>query len=145
MFGFDTLYHRDVGDAELARISSREHRILVTRDRGLLKRSIVTHGYYVRTTKARGQIIELLRRFDLSGSVTAFSRCMSCNGIPRPVSKESVSGRLARKTRQFYNEFRVCPDCNRIYWNGSHYRRMRQFVELVIQEVAREWNPKSFS
>jgi uncharacterized protein with PIN domain/sulfur carrier protein ThiS len=94
MFGFDTLYRNDYLDEELARLSSTEHRILLTRDPGLLKRSIVTHGYAVRASNPKRQLGEVLQRFDLFGAVSPFARCLRCNGLLHPVSKEEISNRL---------------------------------------------------
>ncbi|MBN1994799.1 MAG: Mut7-C ubiquitin/RNAse domain-containing protein [Anaerolineae bacterium] len=133
MFGFDTLYRNDYNDDELARISSSNGRILLTRDRGLLKRSIVTHGYCLRATNPRQQLIEVLRRFDLYRSVKPFQRCLHCNGLLQPVAKANISHRLLPKTRQRYHEFCHCPTCNRVYWKGVHYQRMRQFIDSVLQ------------
>jgi len=88
MLGFDTLYRNDYADEELAHISSTEDRILLTRDRGVLMRSIVTYyGYYVRETNPQQQVVEVLRRFDLFGSVAPFQRCLRCNGLS-PVSRK---------------------------------------------------------
>jgi uncharacterized protein with PIN domain len=133
MLGFDTLYRNNYADEELAHISSTEGRILLTRDRGLLKRSIVTHGYCLRTTNPRQQLIEVLRRFDLFKSVKPFQRCLHCNGLLQPIDKTAISDRLLPKTRQYYDEFRHCRACDRIYWKGSHYQRMRQFIDSVLQ------------
>ena len=134
MLGFDTVYRNDYADKALAQISSRESRILLTRDRGLLKRSEVTHGYCVRGTNPRRQLVEVLRRFDLFQAATPFTRCIRCNGSLRPVAKEAVSHRLQPKTRQYYNEFRICQACDRIYWKGSHYKRMRGFIQGVLEQ-----------
>ncbi len=133
MLGFDTLYRNDYDDAELAIISSSEGRILLTRDRGLLKRSIVTHGYCLRTTNPRRQLTEVLSRFDLFGAIHPFQRCLSCNGTLESVAKAAILDRLPPKTRQYYNEFRRCQACDRIYWQGSHYKRMQKFIENVLQ------------
>ncbi len=81
MLGFDTLYRNDYDDPELAQISHAEKRTLLTRDRGLLKRSMVTRGYYVRETNPRRQVAEVIRRFDLGGLVAPFRRCITCNGV----------------------------------------------------------------
>ncbi len=135
MMGFDTLYRNDFVDEELARISSHQSRILLTKDRGLLKRSEVTHGYYVRETHPRGQLVEVLRRFDLAGSVAPFERCMRCNGSLSTVRKEDVIDRLPPKTRHYYNDFRSCQGCGHIYWPGSHYQRMERFVSQVLEEL----------
>jgi uncharacterized protein with PIN domain len=135
LLGFDTLYRNDYADADLARISSNESRILLTRDRGLLKRSVITHGYCLRTTSPRQQLIDVLRRFDLIESIAPFQRCLECNGLLQPVDKATIIGQLPPKTKQFYDEYRRCRDCERIYWQGSHYQRMQRFVEGVLREV----------
>jgi uncharacterized protein with PIN domain len=133
MMGFDTLYRNDYKDDELARISSNEHRILLTRDRGLLMRNIVTHGYWLRATLPRQQLIEVLEHFDLFSTVQPFQRCLHCNGLLQPVDKTTISNRLQPKTRQYYDEFHHCRVCDRVYWKGSHYQHMRQFIDSVLQ------------
>jgi uncharacterized protein len=132
MVGLDAAYHTDYTDEELAKTSLDEKRILLTRDRGLLKRNVIIRGYFLRTTNPREQLIEVLQRFDLLGSISPFERCMHCNALLRPVSKEAVADRLLPETKQHYEEFRICPECDRIYWKGSHYRRMQKFIEAVL-------------
>ncbi len=126
MLGFDTVYRNCSTDPELVRISSEQHRVLITRDRGLLKYSEVTHGYLLRQTDSRRQLAEIVDRFDLVRSVRAFTRCMACNGILVPVSSEAVS--VPASVAAVHQDFRKCPDCGRVYWKGSHYRRMQQWV-----------------
>lgn len=132
MLGFDTLYRNDYTDEELAHISSTEDRFLLTRDRGLLMRSMVTHGYYVRSTNPQQQVVEVLRRFDLFGSVAPFHRCLRCNGLLKPVSKETIIDQLPPQVQQVVNEFHRCSECCQIYWKGSHYERMQKFIEAVL-------------
>jgi uncharacterized protein with PIN domain len=135
MLGFDTLYRNDFGDDELVEIASSEHRILLTRDRELLKRSAVTHGYFVRETGCRSQLLEVLRRFDLLGSAAPFTRCLRCNGELQETSKEEVFAQVPPLSREHSDEFRRCRDCRQVYWNGSHQRRMERFISQVEQEV----------
>jgi uncharacterized protein with PIN domain len=134
MIGFDALYSAGYCDEELAHISVEERRILLTRDRGLLKRGQVTHGYWVRATEPRRQLVEVLRRFDLFGQTAPFRRCLRCNSLLEPVRKEEIVGRLPSKTRQCYDEFAQCRTCDRVYWKGSHYERMQRFIEQVLAE-----------
>ncbi len=129
MLGFDTLYRNDYTDEELARISSEEHRILVTRDSGLLKRRMVTHGYWIRESNPYQQARRVLERFDLFGAIAPFARCLRCNALLQPIRKEIVLDRLSPMTKEAYAEFHICSECNRIYWKGSHYRRMQQLIE----------------
>lgn len=131
MLGFDTLYDKDSADEELAQISASENRILLTRDRGLLKRNKVARGYCVRATDPAQQLAEVIQCFDLRASIAPFQRCIHCNSLLQPTAKELVSERLLPQTKRYYDEFYVCPKCSRIYWKGSHYRRMRRFIESV--------------
>jgi hypothetical protein len=93
-----------------------------------LKRAEVTHGYLVRETNPSRQVVEVLRRFDLFGAIAPFGRCLECNGVLEPVAKEEVEHRLPPRTRRDYNDFSTCPDCGRIYWQGSHYDRLAALV-----------------
>ena len=131
MLGFDTLYRNDYADEELAHISSTEERILLTRDRGVLMRSIVSHGYYVRATDPQKQVVEVLQRFDLFRSVAPFRRCLRCNGLLEPVSKATVINQLPPLIQQTVDEFHRCEKCSQIYWKGSHYERMQKFIAGV--------------
>jgi uncharacterized protein with PIN domain len=133
MMGFDTLYRNDYRDEELTRISTSERRLLLTRDRGLLKRRAVTRGYFVRETEPRHQLAEVLRRFDLYRSIAAFERCLRCNGLLQTVEKQLIQDRLQPKTKQYFEEFRVCDACDRIYWKGSHHQRMQRFIDRMIE------------
>lgn len=101
MVGFDTVYRSDYLDEELAKISASEKRILLTRERGLLKRNIVTRGYYVRATNPPEQFAEVLQRFDLSGAAAPFQRCVHCNELLEPTRKELISERLQPETKQY--------------------------------------------
>ena len=134
MLGFDTLYRNDYADEELARIASDEQRILLTRDRGLLKRGIVTFGRYVRETDPERQIVEILRHYDLGDRIAPLRRCMRCNGLLHAVDKAAVYDRLPPKTREYYDEFSACSGCNQVYWKGSHYDRMRALIERLAAD-----------
>lgn len=134
MLGFDTLYRNDYEDAQLACISRDDHRILLTRDRGLLKRSMVTHGHYVRATNPHQQLVEVVLHFDLFRLFEPFCRCIKCNGLLEGVDKAEVSDRLMPMTQQHYDEFRRCHDCGKLYWKGSHHRRMEHLIEYVMAQ-----------
>jgi hypothetical protein len=131
LLGFDTLYRNDYEDEELSRLSSEEHRVLLSRDRGLLKRSIVTHGYCVRSSHPRDQILEVIRRFDLGSCLKPFSRCLSCNGVLQPVSKEAIADRLPPKVVAAQEQFKMCPECGKVFWKGTHFGRLQALVDLV--------------
>jgi uncharacterized protein with PIN domain len=128
MIGFDATYRNCFSDPELVRISREEQRILLSRDRGLLMHSAVTYGYLLRATDSREQMAEVVRQFDLERSFRPFTRCMACNGMLKPVGKEDVRPLLPDRTLMCHEEFSQCHKCRRIYWKGSHYQRMTQWI-----------------
>lgn len=128
MLGFDTLYRNDFRDEQIIDIALNEHRIILTRDQAILKHKRVTHGYWVRHTRILSQLQEVVNRFDLSGSITPFSRCMVCNGLVTPVPKEHILSQLPEGTKRDFNEFYRCGSCGKVYWKGSHYERMMGVV-----------------
>lgn len=131
MLGFDTLYRNDYEDAELAAIAARDARIVLTRDKGVLMRNLVAWGYYVRATQPKKQIIEVVQRFDLFDLIQPFDRCMRCNGKIESVSKDLIGDRLPPTVRQEIDEFHRCQACDRIYWQGTHYTKMKEFIRQV--------------
>lgn len=129
--GFDTLYRNDYTDDRIATLSAEQERILLTRDRDVLKRRIVSHGYFVRDDDPRQQLREVIDRFDLGDTASPFSRCAMCNGALRDVDKAAIMHRLEAGTRRHYDTFRECAECGRLYWRGSHIRGIeRMLVEL---------------
>jgi uncharacterized protein with PIN domain len=140
MLGFDALYQNCCTDERLAEVSRGEHRILLTRDVGLLKRGAVTHGYYLRADKPRWQVVEVVVQFDLARLAKPFSRCLRCNTLLVQAGKDQVRHQLPAQVALLHDEFLRCPDCSRVYWKGGHFRRMRQWIDSSIQApvVARE-------
>lgn len=133
ILGFDTLYRNDYDDDELAAISSAEDRILLTQDRGLLKRGIVTYGYVVRSPYPEEQIVEILNRYDLREAIAPLQRCPRCNGLLQPVAKADVLDQIPYYTGLTYDEFAQCQTCAQIYWQGAHYSRIQALIDRVQQ------------
>jgi uncharacterized protein with PIN domain len=135
MLGFDSRYDRSAADDELARQSAEEERVLLTRDRGLLKRSIVRLGYLVRDDDPRRQLVEVVTRYGLAPLARPFSRCVRCNGEIEPVDRAAVVERLAGEPRtlRYFDAFGRCAGCGAIYWQGSHFDRMSRLVADVVR------------
>jgi len=128
MLGFDSRYCNDFQDEELAEIAGNEGRVLLTRDRGLLMRRSIEYGYLLRSMDARKQVTEVLQQYELFNQIRPFERCLRCNGHLQHIEKGTILDRLEPLTKKYYNEFCICQDCNRIYWKGSHYERMQEFI-----------------
>lgn len=134
LLGFDTICFIGHDDRELLDIMDTEGRILLTRDRRLLMNRRVRFGCCIRSARYFDQVRQVVRRFGLAGRARSFSRCLACNGMLEDRPKEAVNALLPEKTRRYYEEFRACPSCGRVYWRGAHARRLQAFVDAVLRE-----------
>lgn len=131
MLGFDCLYENDYDDLQMAKIAAREERILLTRDRRLLMRKMIVHGYCLRSLDPLEQVTEVIQRFELVRKINPFHRCLRCNHTLQAVDKDAILERLEPLTKQYFDSFHICPACGQIYWKGSHYERMQNLVENI--------------
>lgn len=122
--GFDTVYDNNIHDDEVAALAVDEGRVVLTRDRELLKRRTITHGCYIHALKPAQQMGELFDRLDLASSARPFTLCLHCNAPLRAVPKDDVADQLPPMVREQHNEFNTCDQCRRVFWKGSHYQRM---------------------
>ncbi|SDW22357.1 Mut7-C RNAse domain-containing protein [Nitrosomonas oligotropha] len=134
LLGFDCLYRNDYDDGAMAKIACEQQRVVLTRDRSLLKRRIIVHGYFVRADRPKIQTREVLKRFALYSLIRPLTRCTQCNGILIGTGKKLIEHRLEPLTRQHYDKFLICPECDRIYWQGSHSMRIKQLLDEFIDE-----------
>lgn len=130
--GFDTYYRTDLNDKEIIDCAISDKRAILTRDKEMLKNKKVTHGYWIRSQHPRVQLKEVFLRFDIKNPIALFTRCLECNGLLREVTKKEILDRLLPMTRRYYRKFKMCNDCNRIYWNGSHYRNMKRDIKTIF-------------
>ena len=105
---------------------------MLTRDRELLKRRELTHGCFVHALKPEQQAIEIFQRLDLCRSARPFSLCLECNAPLRPIDKAEVAHRLPPDVRARHARFSTCDRCRRVFWEGSHWRRMRSVVDRLL-------------
>lgn len=129
--GLDCRYRNDFDDEELVAISVAERRVLLTKDRGLLKRTAVTHGCLVRSADPFEQAVEILRRLDLSAGIEPFTRCLACNGVLEDAEKDVVLSQLPPAVQRSHERFSRCRDCGRVYWPGSHRERLEVIVNRL--------------
>lgn len=129
LLGFDSIYSNASSDDQIVEQSLKNKRIILTRDIDLLKRKSVTHGYWVRNTNPELQTMEIINRFDLRNLVDSFTRCMDCNGEIIIQNKQQIEEQLQPNTIKYYDKFFKCIDCSKIYWQGSHYQKMKKKID----------------
>ena len=129
--GFDTLYDNHYPDADIEALAATQQRIVLTRDRELLKRRAITHGCYVRTLRPREQLREVFERLDLAGSAQPFRVCLMCNAPLRRLAKDEVGDRAPDGVLERHKQFVTCDVCRRVFWEGTHWQRMRALMDSV--------------
>ena len=132
MTGFDTLYENAVRDDDVERLAREQDRIVLTRDRGLLKRRGISHGCYVHALRPEQQLREIFHRLDLARSARPFTRCLSCNSVLHSVEKARVASLLPPGVYERHERFSACDGCGRVFWEGTHWRRMRDLVDSLL-------------
>lgn len=135
LLGLDTAYRNDADDVELVEQAIAEKRVLLTRDRGLLRRRALPVGAFVRGQLADDQLADVLDRF--APTLAPWTRCPACNGLLRTALAEEVAPLIEPGTRRTYREFRRCRACGRPYWRGAHAERLSRIVNSSVS------NPKT--
>jgi uncharacterized protein with PIN domain len=132
MAGFDTLYDNGFADDRIEALASEEARLVLTRDRELLKRRTIDHGCYVHALRPQAQLAELAGRLALRAAAAPFTLCLHCNAPLRAVARDLVLDRLPPMVRAHHHDFRTCDVCLRVYWKGSHWSRMTAQLEAAL-------------
>ncbi len=136
MAGFDTLFDNAWPDQDLAGCSRQDGRIVLSRDRDLLKRSDILHGCHVQALHPPEQLRELALRYPLAANMKPFSLCLLCNVELVEEAAEVVAPRLPPSVKSRLTRFCACPACRRVYWEGSHWTRMRGMLEQLLPQPA---------
>jgi len=138
LLGLDTLRSSGFSDEELVAIAAQERRILLTRDRQLLKRRAVLQGYWVRSVNPVAQAQEVVGRFDLHNQVQPFTRCLSCNGLLQAVDKAEVLHQVPPRVARWREDYYRCTSCGKLYWQGTHFPRLEASVAAILGPRRRE-------
>jgi uncharacterized protein len=131
LLGFDTSYANHADDRTLVRIAVEDHRVLLSRDRGLLSRRAVLHGYLPRSDDPDDQLAEVVARFGLAADAAPLTRCVRCNTPLVAVTLAEVADAVPPRSRRAFDRFARCPACGQVYWPGSHIDALASSLALV--------------
>ncbi|WNZ08986.1 Mut7-C RNAse domain-containing protein [Streptomyces sp. 11x1] len=132
LLGVDAAYEStDIGDPALASLSAAEQRVMLSRDRGLLRRRELWAGAYVYSTQPEEQLRDVLDRF--APELRPWTRCTACNGLLKSATKEEVADRLEGGTQRSYDVFAQCGECGRAYWKGAHHEQLEAIVRDALR------------
>lgn len=136
MLGFDTLFENAYTDRRILELAARECRVLLTRDRELLKCRDVYRGCFVHARKPEAQLNEVVARYALARHQRPFTLCLHCNVRLEAAERGTVAARVPEPVVARYAQFARCPGCERIYWEGSHWARMRAMLDAALPPEA---------
>ncbi|MGQ1911334.1 Mut7-C RNAse domain-containing protein [Marinifilum sp. RC60d5] len=128
MLGFDTIYKNRMDDDEIIDKAVNEKRIILTRDKLLLKSSKIVQGYFVRSILKHEQLIEVVKKFNLYHKFKSFTRCMCCNSQLSELSKPAIADKVEPNIAKLYDTFYYCSQCDKVYWKGSHFKKMENYI-----------------
>jgi uncharacterized protein len=131
LLGVDAAYHRYADDDDLVEEASTDRRVLLTQDRGLLRRRKLWLGAYVRGANPDTQLTDILGRF--APPLAPWTRCTACNGMLVPASKADVESQLQPGTRRTYEVFARCQSCGKVYWRGAHSKRLEATIDAAMR------------
>ena len=128
LLGFDTLWRNDLDDEFIISAAREQQRIILTRDKGILKDGRVTHGYWLRATDPLLQLEEVVRAMQLGPDFEPYTRCLECNSPLRSISRMAAAPHVPLQVFLVYRAFSRCAGCGRVYWAGSHRERLDEVV-----------------
>jgi uncharacterized protein with PIN domain len=134
ILGFDVLYFSKAEDKDLIEISRREGRVLLTRDTGLIEKTKrQKRRFFVSSDDWREQVVQVLDAFNLWQEIRANSRCLECNQTLKPLPKARARNLVTPYVLEHAKSFAICPQCGRVFWQGTHYGDMERKVEAILK------------
>jgi len=134
ILGFDVYYDTSLSNRGIIEISKNKTRIILTKNKKLLKFKDVSHGIFIRPGTPLDQIGRIIVYLDIKSSIKPFSRCLKCNSLLNTIPKEKILDRIPLKTRACCDEYVLCQTCDKIFWKGTHFISMEKFVGQIMDQ-----------
>jgi uncharacterized protein len=132
ILGYDVAYQFPASDAQLAHLARREERILLTRDREFLERRIAEQCLLLKSQDTVEQLRHVVRTFGLKlDNNRLFTRCLACNVPVESIPKAEAESAVPTDVYQSHDEFHRCPNCDKVFWKGSHTRNFQKWLEEI--------------
>lgn len=132
VLGYDTSHDMTLADPVLVELAAAEERILLTRDRHLLQELRPVRAHEVRQDDPLLQLKDLVEALALPPPRDLFTRCLLDNALLDWLDAQAALPLLPEGVRGLAHTVRRCPACGRLYWEGSHVRRMRAALERAL-------------
>ncbi len=133
--GVDTQYERGIEDDALLQRCDEEKRLLLTRDTELAVRNTDVPIVLIESDSPREQLHQVMERFGIDiREERLFTRCTHCNCAVEELTREEAKGRVPPFVYKSNKRFTHCPNCDKIYWGGTHKERFLDLIEAGEEE-----------
>ena len=139
IMGYDALFFKDIDDNKLVRIALSQDRVILTKDRQVLKRKVIISGklkaVLIEDDDPKAQLAGVIKQLDLNCHFRPFSLCLECNKKLIKQSKDRVCDRVPQYVFETQDEYMECPECRRVYWQGTHWESMCKELERITSHI----------
>ncbi len=137
ILGFDVYYaDKVISDGSILEIAKKERRKIITMDKQL-KESAKRRGIDVVDVENEdldNQIRTVLSMYPIEEH-KILSRCTICNTPLVEIEKDRVAGRVPDKVLRYHDKFWYCKKCDKIYWKGSHWDKMKERINRIKENI----------
>jgi hypothetical protein len=134
ILGFDVIYFPKIEDSELLALARKERRTLLTRDNMLVKKAKGAKSLFIESDVWKKQVEQVLREFRLWKKAKPYSRCIECNIELKNLSKKKAENLVAPFVWEHASSFALCPQCGRVFWQGTHFQDMEFRIEEILRQ-----------
>lgn len=139
MMGYDVLFFKHIDDSHLVRMAVDEGRVILTRDRGVMRRRHVANGstraILTSSDDPREQLRQVVREMGLDHRPRQFTRCLECNEPLVARTRDEVKDLVPPYVFKTQTQYMQCPSCRRVYWRGTHWQRMKRELDRINTEI----------
>lgn len=126
MLGLDALSRGDVSLREAVRCAVEERRIWIRKDASAPSLQYGIRYFLLESENPAEQLDAVEEHCPIREAAEPFSRCLKCNRVLSTLPRSEAKEKVPEKIYATFAEFSRCPNCGRIYWPGSHLKRMRE-------------------
>lgn len=136
--GYDAAFHQSQeDDSSLVRAALNEGRIILTRDGHIASRGLARSGrlrvIHIQADDIASQMRQVLAALPLEAGARPFTRCLDCNVELLSLEKWDALGRVPPYVFETQERFSSCPQCRRVFWQGTHWAHMKQALAQVTE------------
>ena len=136
MAGIDSAYSKSTSFPSLIKTATAEDRIVLTRRSDISATACTVFIYCVNSNYPHEQLQDVVTKFAIRLDQTHFfSRCLLCNEALERLDKFDVLGKIPAYVTSTVSDFSQCPECNKIYWKGTHYQNMLRQLHNLLHDI----------